>query len=73
MSLSSKSYGASGLHYSRPYVAGILATVLAKYGQMSPETLSQALKDNADKNGVTFSIADKGAEETSTHSLAKSW
>ncbi|KAF8600738.1 subtilisin-like protein [Ceratobasidium sp. AG-I] len=62
----------SGTSMATPYVAGILAVALGKYGQMSPADLSEILKDNAVKT-VTFSTADAGAGLISNHLLAKIW
>ncbi|CAE6469164.1 unnamed protein product [Rhizoctonia solani] len=45
---------ASGTSLATSYVAGILAITLEKYGNMSPEDLTAALKSNAYKGALGF-------------------
>ncbi|KAH7327595.1 serine protease [Rhizoctonia solani] len=62
----------SGTSMATPYVAGVLAAALGKYGQMSPADLSKALQEHASKT-VTFSPADTLAEQSSNKLFAEKW
>ncbi|QRV89191.1 Serine protease [Ceratobasidium sp. AG-Ba] len=63
----------SGTSMATPYVAGVLAVSLCKYGQMSPAELTRAMKGNSTKNAVTFALQDAAAESISTHDLINIW
>ncbi|CAE6482988.1 unnamed protein product [Rhizoctonia solani] len=56
----------SGTSMATPYVAGVLAVALGKYGQMSPEALTSAMKLNAAPSAIGF------PSET-TNKIAQLW
>lgn len=62
----------SGTSMATPYVAGVLAAVLSKYGQKSPAELSKALQEHASQT-VTFAPTDAVAEESSNKLFAVEW
>ncbi|KAH7327597.1 hypothetical protein B0J17DRAFT_772069 [Rhizoctonia solani] len=57
---------ASGTSLTTSYVAGILAVALGKYGNMSPEVLTAALKSNAYRGALGF-------PNDTTTDVAKLW
>ncbi|KAG8714322.1 subtilisin-like serine protease [Ceratobasidium sp. 394] len=62
----------SGTSMATPGVAALLASALGNYGQMTPEDLSNKLKEQA-VDEVTFAPVDAPAMVVSTHKLAQPW